>query len=144
MDAAAENAAPRYNLGYVWLISLVAAALLFAVSSVLTGWASSFSWFVAFRILGGVAIGMASNLSPMYIAEVAPAQIRGRLVSTSALWIACFILTYTFPLLNGALGPARTFWLYPLVCAAGSVFIFLGVPETKGKTLEQIERELVD
>ena len=469
MDRAAENALPRYNLGYVWLISLIAAmggllfgydwvviggakpffepffnltresvrgwanscallgclagavlsggmsdkfgrkrllvasALLFAVSSVLTGWASSFNWFVAFRILGGVAIGMASNLSPMYIAEVAPAHIRGRLVSTnqltivigilsaqivnwliaravpngatvefirqswfgqygwrwmftavavpsllffvgslfipesprwlvkngrpdmarrvlakigggpfaeaevrdiqstlsgreiqrvrfqdllepkmtkilfvgvtlavlqqwsginvifnyaeeifrgagygvssimfnivitgavnllftliaiqtvdrfgrralmlvgcagiaffhtliglgymlhlkgpvvvapvlatlacygfslapitwvliseifpnrirgaavsvstSALWIACFILTYTFPLLNGALGPAKTFWLYALICSAGCVFIFLRVPETKGKTLEQIERELVD
>jgi len=469
MDRAAENALPRYNLGYVWLISLIAAmggllfgydwvviggakpffepffnltresvrgwanscallgclagavlsggmsdkfgrkrllvasALLFAVSSVLTGWASSFNWFVAFRILGGVAIGMASNLSPMYIAEVAPAHIRGRLVSTnqltivigilsaqivnwliaravpngasaefirqswygqygwrwmftavavpslfffagsllipesprwlvkngrpdrarrvlakiggapfaeaevrdiqstlsrqeiqrvrfqdllepkmtkillvgvtlavlqqwsginvifnyaeeifrgagygvssimfnivitgavnllftliaiqtvdrfgrralmlvgcagiaffhtliglgymlhlkgpmvvapvlatlacygfslapitwvliseifpnrirgaavsvstSALWIACFILTYTFPLLNGALGPAKTFWLYALICAAGCIFIFKRVPETKGKTLEEIERELVD
>jgi len=469
MDRAAENAPPRYNLGYVWLISLIAAmggllfgydwvviggakpffepffnltresvrgwanscallgclagavlsggmsdkfgrkrllvasALLFAVSSVLTGWASSFSWFVAFRILGGVAIGMASNLSPMYIAEVAPAHIRGRLVSTnqltivigilsaqivnwliaravpngasaefirqswygqygwrwmftavavpslfffagslfipesprwlvkngrpdrarrvlakiggapfaeaevrdiqstlsrqeiqrvrfqdllepkmtkillvgvtlavlqqwsginvifnyaeeifrgagygvssimfnivitgavnllftliaiqtvdrfgrralmlvgcagiaffhtliglgymlhlkgpvvvapvlatlacygfslapitwvliseifpnrirgaavsvstSALWIACFVLTYTFPLLNGALGPAKTFWLYALICAAGCVFIFRRVPETKGKTLEEIERQLVD
>jgi len=80
------------------------------------------------------------------ISEIFPNRIRGAAVSvsTSALWIACFILTYTFPLLNGALGPARTFWLYALICAAGCVFIFLRVPETKGKTLEQIERELVD
>jgi SP family xylose:H+ symportor-like MFS transporter len=80
------------------------------------------------------------------ISEIFPNRIRGAAVavSTSALWIACFILTYTFPLLNGALGPARTFWLYALICAAGCVFIFLRVPETKGKTLEEIERELAD
>jgi len=80
------------------------------------------------------------------ISEIFPNRIRGAAVSvsTSALWIACFILTYTFPLLNGALGPAKTFWLYALICAAGCVFIFLRVPETKGKTLEEIERELVD
>jgi SP family xylose:H+ symportor-like MFS transporter len=72
---------------------LSAAAVLFAVSSVLTGWAPSFDWFVAFRILGGVAIGMASNLSPMYIAEVAPAHIRGRLVSTNQLTIVIGILS---------------------------------------------------
>jgi MFS transporter, SP family, xylose:H+ symportor len=80
------------------------------------------------------------------ISEIFPNRIRGAAVSvsTSALWIACFILTYTFPLLNGALGPAGTFWLYALICAAGCVFIFRRVPETKGKTLEQIERELAD
>jgi sugar porter (SP) family MFS transporter len=80
------------------------------------------------------------------ISEIFPNRIRGAAVSvsTSALWIACFILTYTFPLLNGALGPAKTFWLYALICAAGCFFIFLRVPETKGKTLEEIERELVD
>jgi sugar porter (SP) family MFS transporter len=80
------------------------------------------------------------------ISEIFPNRIRGAAVSvsTSALWIACFILTYTFPLLNGALGPAKTFWLYALICVAGCVFIFLRVPETKGKTLEEIERELVD
>ena len=80
------------------------------------------------------------------ISEIFPNRIRGAAVavSTSALWIACFILTYTFPLLNGALGPAKTFWLYALICAAGCVFIFLRVPETKGKTLEEIERELVE
>jgi sugar porter (SP) family MFS transporter len=80
------------------------------------------------------------------ISEIFPNRIRGAAisVSTSALWIACFILTYTFPLLNGALGPAKTFWLYALICAAGCIFIFMRVPETKGKTLEEIERELVD
>ncbi len=80
------------------------------------------------------------------ISEIFPNRIRGAAVSVavSALWIACFILTYTFPLLNKALGPAFTFWLYAGICFAGFVFILLRVPETKGKSLEQIERELVD
>ena len=71
---------------------LLAAALLFAASSVLTGWAGSFGAFVAWRIAGGVAIGMASNLSPMYIAEIAPAHLRGRLVAVNQLTIVIGIL----------------------------------------------------
>ncbi|MCW1923914.1 sugar porter family MFS transporter [Luteolibacter arcticus] len=80
------------------------------------------------------------------ISEIFPNRIRGAAVSVavSSLWIACFILTYTFPAMNEALGPAMTFWLYSAICAAGFVFILLRVPETKGKTLEQIEKELVD
>jgi sugar porter (SP) family MFS transporter len=71
---------------------LLAAALLFALSSVLTGWAGSFTAFVTWRIAGGVAIGMASNLSPMYIAEIAPANLRGRLVAVNQLTIVVGIL----------------------------------------------------
>jgi sugar porter (SP) family MFS transporter len=72
---------------------LIASALLFAASSVLTGWAGSFASFVVWRIAGGVAIGMASNLSPMYIAEIAPAHLRGRLVAVNQLTIVIGILT---------------------------------------------------
>ena len=80
------------------------------------------------------------------IAEIFPNRIRGAAISVavSALWIACFILTYTFPLLNTALGAAKTFWLYAAICTAGFFFILFRVPETKGRTLEQIEKELVD
>src|ERR1035437_4423872 len=55
---------------------LVVAALLFAVTSLGNALASSFTIFIAWRIFGGVAIGLASSLSPMYIAEIAPAQIQ--------------------------------------------------------------------
>jgi SP family arabinose:H+ symporter-like MFS transporter len=65
-------------------------------------------------------------------------------ISTFSLWTACFILTYTFPLLNRGLGPARTFWIYAVISVFGFLFIKSRVRETKGKTLEQIERELVD
>ena len=77
------------------------------------------------------------------ISEIFPNRIRGAAVSisVSALWIACFALTFTFPLLNRALGGAGTFWLYAGICFAGLAFVILRVSETKGKTLEQIERE---
>jgi len=71
---------------------LVSSALLFALSSVLTGWAHSFNAFILWRIIGGVAIGLASNVSPMYIAEISPAQWRGRLVSLNQLAIVIGIL----------------------------------------------------
>jgi SP family xylose:H+ symportor-like MFS transporter len=71
---------------------LVLSALLFAISSVLTGWAPSFAAFITWRITGGVAIGLASNVSPMYIAEISPAAWRGRLVSLNQLAIVIGIL----------------------------------------------------
>jgi MFS family permease len=77
------------------------------------------------------------------ISEIFPNRVRGAAVSVavSALWIACFVLTYTFPLLNQALGPARTFWLYGAICFIGFGFVLARVPETMGKTLEQIEQQ---
>ena len=80
------------------------------------------------------------------IAEIFPNRIRGAAVSVAvaSLWIACFILTFVFPILERSLGLPKTFWLYALICGAGCVFILRRVPETKNKTLEQIERELVD
>src|SRR5437764_1775011 len=71
---------------------LIVSALLFTLSSVLTGWAWSFPSFITWRILGGVAIGIASNVSPTYIAEVSPAMWRGRLVSLNQLTIVIGIL----------------------------------------------------
>ena len=96
------------------------------------------------------AIGCyAMSLAPVawvVISEIFPNRIRGAAmaVAVSSLWIACFILTYTFPILSAKLGPAGTFWLYAAICVAGFLFIKFKLPETKGKTLEQIERELVD
>jgi len=71
---------------------LVASAFLFAASSILTGWAHGFIAFMFWRITGGVAIGLASNVSPTYIAEISPAQWRGRLVSLNQLAIVVGIL----------------------------------------------------
>lgn len=80
------------------------------------------------------------------ISEIFPNRIRGAAmaVAVAALWLACFVLTIAFPWLNAKLGAAGTFWLYAGICVVGFIFIFLKLPETKNKSLEQIERELVD
>lgn len=71
---------------------LVGSAVLFALSSVRTGLAYSFSPFVFWRMCGGVAIGIASNVSPTYIAEISPAVWRGRLVALNQMTIVVGIL----------------------------------------------------
>lgn len=80
------------------------------------------------------------------LSEIFPNKVRGVAVATGtfALWVASFILTYTFPFLNKALGTAGTFWIYTAICAAGLVFFLFRMPETKGKSLEQLEKEMVD
>jgi sugar porter (SP) family MFS transporter len=94
------------------------------------------------------AIGCyAMSLAPVtwiVIAEIFPNRIRGAAMSVAvtALWIACFVLTYTFPILNQRLGAAGTFALYAGICFAGFIFIALKLRETKGRTLETLEREL--
>jgi sugar porter (SP) family MFS transporter len=94
------------------------------------------------------AIGCyAMSLAPVtwiVIAEIFPNRIRGAAMSVAvtALWIACFVLTYTFPMLNQRLGAAGTFALYAGICFAGFIFIALKLRETKGRTLETLEREL--
>ena len=95
------------------------------------------------------AIGFyALSLAPVtwvLISEIFPNRVRGAAVSVavSALWIASFLLAFTFPMLNRALGSSGAFWAYAGVCLLGLLFVFWRVPETKGKTLEQIEQELI-
>lgn len=71
---------------------LLVSGILFAFSSVLTGWAHTFPAFVSWRIAGGVAIGLTSNISPTYIAEISPAPWRGRLVSLNQVAIVIGIV----------------------------------------------------
>ena len=96
-------------------------------------------------VLVVAAIGCyAMSLAPVtwvVISEIFPNRIRGAAMSiaVTALWVASFILTYTFPLFNHSLGAAKTFWIYAAICVVGFLFIRARLPETKGKTLEQIE-----
>jgi MFS transporter, SP family, xylose:H+ symportor len=88
----------------------------------------------------------AMSLAPItwvLISEIYPNRVRGLAVSVtvSALWIASFVLTFTFPIINRLAGPSATFWLYGLVCVTGFFFILKLVPETKGRSLEEIEQD---
>jgi len=76
------------------------------------------------------------------LSEIFPNRIRGAAMSVSvfSLWTACFLLTFTFPVLNESLGTACTFWIYAAICFGGFFFTWFRLPETKGKSLEEIER----
>jgi len=78
------------------------------------------------------------------LSEIFPNRIRGiaMSVATFALWAACFVLTYTFPLLNNLFKVSGTFWLYGLICILGFWFIMKRLPETRRKSLEEIEKEM--
>ena len=101
---------------------------------------------LAILILVMVAIATyAMTLAPItwvVLSEIFPNSIRGTAmaIATSALWIACFVLTYTFPILNKMLHASGTFWLYGIICFSGFLFILKKLPETKGKSLEEIEK----
>jgi SP family arabinose:H+ symporter-like MFS transporter len=60
-------------------------------------------------------------------------------ISILLLWFADWIVTQTFPILQESIGPAKTFWVYGFFSFASFVFIYIFVPETKGRTLEEIE-----
>lgn len=90
----------------------------------------------------------AMSLAPVtwvLLSEIFPNKIRGLAMSvaTFTLWSACFVLTYTFPILNKILQASGTFWLYSVICVAGFIFILRMLPETKGKSLEEIEQEFI-
>ena len=79
------------------------------------------------------------------LAEIFPHRIRGVAMATCtfALWVGCCTLTFSFPSMNAALGSSGTFWIYSAICICAFVFLWNRCPETKGKSLEQLERELI-
>lgn len=102
---------------------------------------------VSVVLLTLVAIAFYSfSLAPIVwvlLSELFPNRIRGAAmsISVSALWIGCFTLSYAFPILNTAYGTSCVFWIFGMICLAGFAFVALVLPETKGKSLEQIEQE---
>jgi MFS transporter, SP family, xylose:H+ symportor len=94
------------------------------------------------------AIGTyALSLAPVtwvLISEIFPNRIRGRAISIStvALWMAYSILVFTFPILAKALGEHVPFIAYAIICLLGFLFIKVKLTETKGKSLEEIEKEI--
>ena len=79
------------------------------------------------------------------ISEIFPNRVRAVAVAVSTLflWIGSFTLTLSFPVLNGSLGTAGTFWIYTAICAAAFVYFYKALPETKGKSLEELEKDLI-
>ena len=103
-------------------------------------------WPVLVLVITAIAI-YAMSLAPItwvVLSEIFPNRLRGVAMSiaTFSLWVASFVLVFTFPIMNSALGAYGTFWAYSLICVGGYIFIKRKLPETKGKSLEEIEMEL--
>jgi len=104
-------------------------------------------WPLLLLVVLGISC-YAMSLAPVtwvVLSEIFPNRIRGAAmaIATVSLWLASFLLTYTFPLLNNAFGASGTFWLYGIICIGGLLFIYKKLPETKGRTLEEIEKEIL-
>ena len=136
------------RLGRRWLMLLGCIGI--GVSHLLCALAYAEHWNgAAVLVLTLSAIACyALTLAPVtwvLIAEIFPNRVRSQAVSitVSALWLASFVLTYTFPLLNRAMGTGGIFRTYGAVCLVGWAIVFFFVPETKGRSLEDIEKLMV-
>ncbi|GAB3992165.1 sugar porter family MFS transporter [Spirosoma daeguense] len=119
----AGNLADRYGRRP----GLLLAALIFALSSIGMAFSSSLTTFIIMRFVAGIGVGMASTLSPLYIAEISPAEVRGRNVSINQLTIVIGILITN--LVNYGLadsGPDAWRWMFGLGAVPSLLFV-LGV-----------------
>jgi len=100
-------------------------------------------WIFAFTMLYVASFAVAMGpVVWVVLSEIFPTRTRGRAmgVATVSLWVACFAVSQTVPWMFDRLGEAKTFWSYAVMCLVSFVFVASFVPETKGKTLEEIER----
>ncbi len=121
------------------IVSLGVLGLAFQLSSRST----TLAWVAVVTLMAYVA-SFAISLGPIFwllIAEIYPLRIRGLASGTAATsnWAANLLVSLTFLSLVQALGPSWTFWLYGLLAIAAWIFSYYLVPETKGRTLEEIE-----
>ena len=118
------------------------------VSLVLLGAAFRFPLLPASALLFIILLYIAffaSAMGPLVwvvMAEILPIKVRGSAMglATLILWFADFVVTLTFPVISDRFQPATAFWFYAAMCALDLVFMWLFLPETKGQTLEEIER----
>lgn len=80
----------------------------------------------------------------VFIGEVFPPRISGYASSIITLfnWVGVFMVTRTFSILKNEFGNHGAFWTFTVISAIGTLFVYFLVPETKGKSVEQIQQEL--
>jgi sugar porter (SP) family MFS transporter len=102
---------------------------------------------VVILVLLAIAV-YALTLAPVVwvlLSELFPNRVRGVAlgIAVIALWVGYFVLTYTFPIMREHIGVAKTFWIYSAFLFVAFLVLFVALPETKGKSLEQIERDIL-
>ena len=125
------------------LLGAVGLAILYIIVVIMLGNKSpQVSWFLLAAI-GTYAMSLAP-VTWVLISEIFPNKVRGAATSIAvvSLWMAYFILTFTFPILYKHLMD-HTFYIYSGICVLGALFVSMKVKETKGKTLEELEDVIV-
>jgi len=133
----------RRPLLMVSLAGMAVSLFVLGLAFSLPQFAGSLGWIAVGSLMAYVG-SFAVGLGPVFwliLSEIYPLSIRGRAMSigTIANWSANLIVALSFLTLTQVLGKPATFWLYGLVTIGAWLFAFFLVPETKGKTLEQIE-----
>lgn len=126
---------------------LLAGSILMGCSLTVIGTCFYISYFqhyivLTFTLLYVAAFGCTLGaVTWVYIAEIFPNHIRAKALSvtTLAIWLADFLVSWSFPLLANRMGTAGVLYLYAGCCVAAFTFFFACLPETKGQTLEEIE-----
>jgi sugar porter (SP) family MFS transporter len=126
---------------------LLTGALVMGISLTAVALCFQYSYFhnyvvLIFMLLYVAAFGCTLGaVTWVYLSEIFPNLIRGLALSiaTLSLWLADFVITYTFPIMTKQLGTAATMFCYAGLCAVAFVYMFFNIKETKGKTLEEIE-----
>jgi len=127
------------------LIGSAGLAILYLVLSTLLRIQAPTGWISLFVLLAIATYGL--SLAPVtwvLISEIFPNRIRGQASSMAvvSLWGAYFILVLTFPVLAKNLGTHGPFYLYAGICVVGFIFVAMRVKETKGQTLEELEKTM--
>ncbi|OJW34904.1 MAG: arabinose-proton symporter [Sphingobacteriales bacterium 46-32] len=134
------------KLGRKKLLLIGAAGM--AICLALVGLAFYQQATTGYWVLAGILLYIsffAISLGPLtfvVVAEIFPNQIRGRAMGVAIffLWLSVYIVSQTFPMLLDAIGTAYTFWIYMVMSVLAFLFIWRSVPETKGKSLEEIQK----
>ncbi|XP_053509410.1 solute carrier family 2, facilitated glucose transporter member 10 [Ictalurus furcatus] len=110
--------------------------------------AGNFNWIILFCMMAVVA-AFSMSFGPMtwvVLSEIFPADVRGRAFAFSSCfnWAANLIVTFSFLNVIDVMGLSGTFFAYGVIAVAAVVFIYVLLPETKGKALQDIDKELCE
>jgi MFS family permease len=137
----------RIGRRILMLVGAAGLAILYFLIASCMAWHLQGTFLVAIIVanIGCYALTLAP-VTWVVIAEIFPNRIRGAAVSVSvfALWLGCFTVAQSFPFIREQVGIANAFWMFSAICFAGFLYIWRKLPETKGKSLEEIEKDLVD